>query len=186
MDTYFTTLNKLLAAGATNFVLMGVPRKYCEGHILASVSFADDSAALWRAPGNLNNVANVKANCTQWNDVLKRRTATFNSNHPRVKATFIDIQPFFNQVLDDPTAYGAQDSTCYNQDGHSCCWQDGVHPSLAIHRVVGAGIQNLLYSDGFFPKSSSTALPAPISVIESLPLPGPNPRQALFDAELIS
>ena len=131
-------------------------------------------------------LADVNAKAQSWNSILSSRTQLFNSKHPRAKAAFLDIQPFFNTVLDNPTQYGAPDATCTNYNAVSCLWVDGLHPGQAIHKSVAAGVKALLDSSGFFGKAATTPKTNLKTFVQTTPL---DPKedayyQNLYEQEL--
>lgn len=126
-------------------------------------------------------LADVNAKAQSWNSILSSRTKLFNSKHPRAKAAFLDIQPFFNTVLDNPTQYGAPDATCMNYNGVSCLWVDGLHPGQAIHRSVAAGVKALLDASGFFGKAAAVPKTSLKTFVQTAPL---DPGKAAYYQDL--
>jgi phospholipase/lecithinase/hemolysin len=65
-------------------------------------------------------------------NVLER----FKSANSEATGQIFDTSPSFVRALDNPTAYGAPDATCVNQNGVSCLWYDTYHPGIAIHKLL--------------------------------------------------
>lgn len=57
--------------------------------------------------------------------------ANFTSSNAGVTAKLINTTIPFQTVIDDPTAYGAANATCYDDDGTTCVWWNNYHPALA-------------------------------------------------------
>ena len=77
---------------------------------------------------------------TQYNDALATNLASFlQSNHGAV-GKIVHTGAAFNKVINNPTAYGAADATCYNSDGVSCVWWNDYHPGLAVHKAVADAV----------------------------------------------
>lgn len=57
--------------------------------------------------------------------------ANFTSINSGVTAKLINTTISFQAVIDDPTAYGAANATCFDDDGTTCVWWNNYHPALA-------------------------------------------------------
>lgn len=77
---------------------------------------------------------------TEYNDMLASGLANFTSVNNGVTAKLIDTSVAFQTAIDDPTAYGAPNATCYNSDGTSCLWYNNYHPGIAINELVAEEI----------------------------------------------
>lgn len=77
---------------------------------------------------------------TAWNSLLASKAATFESNNTGSTTWVFDTQAPFNTAIADPTAYGAANATCYDDDGTTCLWYNNYHPGQAIHKLVAEGI----------------------------------------------
>lgn len=77
---------------------------------------------------------------TAYNDMLASGLANFTSVNSGVTAKIIDTSIAFQTAIDDPTAYGAPNATCYNSDGVSCLWYNDYHPGVAINELVAEEI----------------------------------------------
>src|SRR5690348_11349985 len=77
---------------------------------------------------------------TQYNNALASNLASFLQSNPGAVGKIVDTGAAFNKVINNPTAYGAADATCYNSDGVSCVWWNNYHPALAVHKVVAEAV----------------------------------------------
>lgn len=68
---------------------------------------------------------------TAYNARLARHLTHFAAAHEGVTARFVDTARAFQAAIDDPTAYGAANATCYADDGTSCLWWNDYHPGIA-------------------------------------------------------
>lgn len=55
-----------------------------------------------------------------FNGLIESNLADFTAANTGITAQIVDTAVAFNKAIDDPTAYGAPDATCYNADGVSC------------------------------------------------------------------
>jgi phospholipase/lecithinase/hemolysin len=81
---------------------------------------------------------------SNWNTLLTSKASDFQSANSDAQTWVYDTQVPFNTAIDDPTAYGAPNATCYSSDGVSCLWWNDYHPGQAIHKLVATGIANTL------------------------------------------
>lgn len=77
---------------------------------------------------------------TEYNDALASGLANFSSANSGVTAKLIDTSIPFQTAIDNPTAYGAPNATCYNSDGTSCLWYNDYHPGIAINKLVAEAV----------------------------------------------
>jgi phospholipase/lecithinase/hemolysin len=80
----------------------------------------------------------------RYNQLLGQAVTAFKGNYSGVQTWLYDTTGPFNTALNNPTAYGAKDATCYNSDGVSCLWWNDYHPGLAIHKLVAQGVAALV------------------------------------------
>lgn len=59
---------------------------------------------------------------SQYNSLVKSKAAAFKSANSGTTIWVVDTQKPFNTALNNPTAYGAPNNSCYNSDGVSCLW----------------------------------------------------------------
>jgi len=76
----------------------------------------------------------------KYNDAIATRLAAFKAANAGVVATIVDTAAPFNKALENPTAYGAPNATCYNGDGVSCLWFNDYHPGVAINKLVADAV----------------------------------------------
>jgi hypothetical protein len=67
---------------------------------------------------------------SQFNQLIVNKTSAFVAAHSGVKAIVVDTHAPFNTAINDPTAYGSKDATCYNSNGKTCLWFNDYHPGL--------------------------------------------------------
>ncbi|AEO68387.1 carbohydrate esterase family 16 protein [Thermothielavioides terrestris NRRL 8126] len=125
MDSYFGRLQVLYDAGARNFVLLSVPPINRTPLMLAESTDSQQAEATAIAA---------------YNAALTTRLAAFTSKNSGVTGKIVDTSVPFNTALDNPTAYGAPDNTCYNSDGTSCLWFNNYHPGIAINKLVAQAV----------------------------------------------
>lgn len=121
VDQYFKQVQRLYDAGGRKFVFLTVP-------------------PINRAPANLGSdewsQTTLKAAIQTYNGLITSGAAAFKAANPGVYAEVIDIFPKFDLILDNPTAYGATNSSCYNADGKTCLWWNDYHPGLVLQNGV--------------------------------------------------
>jgi phospholipase/lecithinase/hemolysin len=86
---------------------------------------------------------------TKYNNLMATYLANFKSKNSDVTATIVDTQAPFNKALDNPTAYGAPNATCYNSDGASCLWFNDYHPGIAIQDLTAQAVASALKGSFF-------------------------------------
>jgi len=121
IDQYFNQVQRLYNLGARKFVFLNVP-------------------PINRAPSNLGSdewsQTTLKAAIQTYNNLIVARTALFNAANAGAQAQAIDIFTKFDLVLDNPTVYGAANSSCWNADGKTCLWWNDYHPGLVLQNGV--------------------------------------------------
>jgi phospholipase/lecithinase/hemolysin len=80
------------------------------------------------------------ASIAKYNAALSTRLAAFTSKNSGITSKIVDTTAAFNTPLDNPTAYGSPDATCYNGDGKSCLWFNDYHPGIEINRLVAKAV----------------------------------------------
>ncbi|KAB5583628.1 hypothetical protein GE09DRAFT_1182287 [Coniochaeta sp. 2T2.1] len=125
MDRYFEQLKVVYDAGARNFVLLSVP-------------------PIDKTPMMLSQSLDARtleaAVIAEYNALLATRLAAFKAANPGVKANVVDTAVPFNKAINNPTAYGAPDATCFAADGNTCLWFNDYHPGIAINKLVAAAV----------------------------------------------
>jgi phospholipase/lecithinase/hemolysin len=150
MDTYFGRLQVLYDAGARNFVLLSVPRMFHLFFFLfvrvCGIQYWEltQLAAIYRTPAVIEQGPDAqqgeKAAIAKYNDAIATWLAAFKTKNSGVTAKVVDTTVPFNTALDNPTAYGAPDNTCFNSDGKSCLWFNDYHPGIEINRLVAKAV----------------------------------------------
>ncbi|KAK4237012.1 carbohydrate esterase [Achaetomium macrosporum] len=125
MDSYFGRLQVLYDAGGRNFVLLSVPPIYRTPVMIGQGTEAQEGE---------------KTAIDKYNRAIATRLAAFKTQNSGVTAKVVDTTVPFNTALDNPTAYGAPDNTCYNSDGKSCLWFNDYHPGIEINRLVANAV----------------------------------------------
>lgn len=119
----------LYNAGARNFLFLTVPPINKTPLVLA------ESTATQTQEG---------AAVVTYNQLLQAALDTFKKSNSGITAWVYDTTTAFNTAIDNPTAYGAPDATCYNSNGVSCLWYNNYHPGQAIHKLVATGIAGVV------------------------------------------
>lgn len=122
---YFDQLQVTYNAGVRNFVLLSVP--------------PTDQTPLMLANDAASEASLVSAIAT-YNSLLASKLATFKSQNSGTTAWIVNTSVPFYQAINNPTAYGAPDATCYNSDGTSCLWFNNYHPGVAIQQLVAEAV----------------------------------------------
>lgn len=121
VDQYFKQVQRLYDAGARKFVFLTVP-------------------PINRAPANMGSdewsQTTLKAAIQTYNGLVVAGKNAFKAANAGVYAEVVDIFPKFDLILDNPTTYGAVNSSCYDADGKTCLWWNDYHPGLAIQNGV--------------------------------------------------
>ncbi|KAF4457697.1 cellulose-binding GDSL lipase acylhydrolase [Fusarium albosuccineum] len=131
---YFELLKTLYDTGLRQFVLLSVP--------------PTDLSPMMLQQGSESRALLVKS-IELYNSHLTSKLNAFKAANSGVKATIVDTSVAFNKAINNPTAYGSPDATCYNSDGVSCLWFNDYHPGVAINKLVAEEVANKLESSGF-------------------------------------
>ncbi|KAL9088124.1 MAG: hypothetical protein Q9159_003242 [Coniocarpon cinnabarinum] len=133
---YFDQLDLLYQAGARDYLILTVPPV--------------DRAPVAIAKG-FQSVADTMTNISAFNQVLRDEAQIFPNEHPGSRISILDTSVSFNQVLNNPSQYGAsRNATCDNSDGHTCLWSNNAHPAFAIHQALGQAVYDQLNDLGFW------------------------------------
>lgn len=122
VSRYFELLKIMYNAGLRKFVLLSVPRKFID-RICAGIS-TDSVLATQLTPtmikqGPDSNAMLVKS-INLYNSKIASKLQAFEQANSGVKAVIVDTSVSFNKAIKNPTAYGAPDATCFNNNGKSC------------------------------------------------------------------
>ncbi|KAK9781225.1 hypothetical protein SCAR479_05046 [Seiridium cardinale] len=122
---YFDLLQITYDAGARNFVLLSVPPTNETPLMLAN---------------DASSEAELVNTIQTYNDLLASKLATFESDNSGVTGWIVNTSVPFYKAINNPTAYGAPNATCYNSDGVSCLWFNDYHPGIAIQGLVAEAV----------------------------------------------
>ena len=138
LRSLFQSIDQLYDAGARNFIFLSVPpfeRSPWGNHSCPPVEA--NSAGVIREPERLHEyVADWNFNLPQVVDHWKRK-------HRDVRTAAYDTTYVFAEALDDPTRHGFRNATEVCGDG-GCIWNDDLHPSFALHRLLAARLASWL------------------------------------------
>jgi phospholipase/lecithinase/hemolysin len=104
---YFEEVQILYNAGGRNFVFLTVPPIQYTPMVVAQGTSVQ---------------ATEGAAVATYNNLLSSALASFKSANSGVNAYLYDTTTPFMTAINDPTAYGAPNATCFNADGVSCLW----------------------------------------------------------------
>ncbi|KAK9772083.1 hypothetical protein AB5N19_11705 [Seiridium cardinale] len=127
IEQYFDQVQQVYDAGARSFVVFMVP-------------------PIQRAPSQISNETTATTTASlvnDFNDLLQAGLSEFESSNADATVWFLNTTTIFDAALDNPSAFGAADATCYNSDGTTCLWWNDLHPGLAIHRLVAEAVKNI-------------------------------------------
>ncbi|PSR77922.1 hypothetical protein BD289DRAFT_444664 [Coniella lustricola] len=141
MVVYFDQLQVLYDAGGRNFVLLSVPPT--QETPLFLTEGADVDAQLVSA-------------IDTYNAQLAVNLANFTASNAGIKANIVNTTTPFQTALDNPTAYGAANATCYDADGTTCLWYNDYHPGVAIHELVARAVATA-WQGTFFTLNGTTS-----------------------------
>ena len=79
-----------------------------------------------------------------YNNLLESAISSFKSSNSGTTTYVLDTSVPFLTAINNSTAYGAPNNSCYNSDGVSCLWWNNYHPGQAIHKLVAAAIAALV------------------------------------------
>lgn len=111
MDQYINQTQTLYDSGARKFLFLTVPP------IQLSPTVQGQGAATVTA-----EAAAVK----QYNDALQSRVAAFTAANTGAKTYVVDTTAPFLKAIENPTAYGANNATCFDESGTKCLWWNDV------------------------------------------------------------
>lgn len=142
---YFELLQVTYDAGARNFVLLSVPRRCSLNNqfllkwFVLTTPEAIDQTPLMLANDAASEASLVTALAT-YNDFLASKLTTFTAENSGVSSWIVNTSIPFYEAINNPTAYGAPNNTCYDDDGVSCLWFNNYHPGIAIQGLVADAV----------------------------------------------
>lgn len=122
---YFELLQVTYDAGVRNFVLLTAPPTD-----QTPVMLENDAAS----------EASLVSAISTYNDFVSSKLDTFKSSNSDVSAWLVNTSVPFYEAINNPTAFGAPNATCYNADGVSCLWFNDYHPGVAIQGLVAKAV----------------------------------------------
>ncbi|KAI0167653.1 hypothetical protein BJ166DRAFT_520377 [Pestalotiopsis sp. NC0098] len=122
---YFELLQVTYDAGVRNFVLLTAPP-------------TDQTPVMLE--NDASSEASLVSAISTYNDFVSSKLDTFKSSNSDVSAWLVNTSVPFYEAIDNPTAYGALNATCYNADGVSCLWFNDYHPGVAIQGLVAKAV----------------------------------------------
>jgi phospholipase/lecithinase/hemolysin len=126
---YISQVQILYNAGARNFLILTVP--------------PIQDTPLVSAEGTATQTQEGAAVVT-YNNLLESAISSFKGSNSGTTTYVLDTSVPFLTAINNPTAYGAPNNSCYNSDGVSCLWWNNYHPGQAIHKLVAAAIAALV------------------------------------------
>lgn len=100
----------------------------------------------WYSGHNDEGVRNL---INEWNALLNEFTIVFRQRYANlVTALVYDTHALFTEVLNEPEKWGFKDnlSKCHDWE---CIWDDDLHPTFAMHKVVAKDLAAFLISGGW-------------------------------------
>ncbi|KAK7056874.1 hypothetical protein VNI00_002591 [Paramarasmius palmivorus] len=99
-----------------------------------------------RAPSRVRNAteaALAKEHIKLYNVALANHTRAFASRNPDAVVMTFDANAWFNEVLDDPAAFGFTNVTgfCTCEDPSGYFWYNTGHPTEQVHRLLADAIK---------------------------------------------
>lgn len=122
---YFELLQVTYDAGVRNFVLLTAPP-------------TDQTPVMLE--NDASSEASLVSAIATYNDFVSSKLDTFKSSNSDVSAWLVNTSVPFYEAINNPTAYGAPNATCYNADGVSCLWFNDYHPGVAIQGLVAKAV----------------------------------------------
>ncbi|MCJ1313573.1 hypothetical protein MMC25_007252 [Agyrium rufum] len=125
---YLAQVQVLYNAGGRQFLLLTVPPTQRSPMVLAEGTSTENA---WGAA------------ILQFNAAIQSSVSAFQKANPAATVYVYDTQVPFNTALDNPTAYGAPNNSCFDAGGSICLWWNNYHPGLAIQNLVAKGVAAL-------------------------------------------
>ena len=135
VTNYFQQVEILYSYGARRIVVFTVP------------PIGRTTLLTVETPSEAPYINNAVAN---FNSILLQQATSFQQAHADVNLRTVDTASVFNPILDNPTANGAPDNTCFDSSGTACLWFNDFHPGLVIQTAVGHAAYGALQSEGFY------------------------------------
>ena len=143
LQKLFQLQEELYHVGARNFLFIDVPPIHrspageSKRLLLQRFQFHTSSVAEHRATS-----PNITMSYDNWNANLHRCARKFHSNHPDATILMFSSWDTFNNVLDDPEAYGFSHEDRRKFAGK--IWVDHLHPSSRMHEIIAKDVERFL------------------------------------------
>lgn len=111
MTQYINQTQTLYNSGARNFLFLGVPPIQYTPTVQAAGTYSIDGEA---------------AAVSQYNAALSARVAAFAAANAGAKTWILNTTTPFMTAINNPTAYGAPNATCFDASGIACLWWNDV------------------------------------------------------------
>ena len=121
MTQYINQTQTLYNSGARKFLFLTVPP------IQLTPSVASSGAS---------NQALEAAAIAQYNQALTAKVAAFKAANAGVTTYVLNTTTPFMTAINNPTAYGAPNASCYDASGTACLWWNDVSYSLSLELCV--------------------------------------------------
>ncbi|KAJ7339034.1 hypothetical protein DFH08DRAFT_249397 [Mycena albidolilacea] len=133
LAAYFVLVQKLVVAGARNFLFINVP--------------PIDRSPLMLAQSTASQ-ALEKTVIAGFNTKLVAKIASFKANNTGVTSWLWDSNAAFTTILNAPTQFGFVDAVGFGNTGDF--WGNNYHPSSAAHQIFAKQISTLLAGTPWF------------------------------------
>ncbi|KAJ6468521.1 hypothetical protein C8R47DRAFT_805640 [Mycena vitilis] len=133
LNAYFALVQKLVGAGARNFLFINVPP-------------IDRSPLMLAQPAA--SQALEKSVIAGFNTKLAAKISSFEANNTGVTTWLWDSNAAFTTILNAPTQFGFVDAVSYGNTGDF--WGNNYHPATAAHQIFAKQISTLLAGTPWF------------------------------------
>jgi phospholipase/lecithinase/hemolysin len=88
---------------------------------------------------------NLQYRIAEWNSQLRKYAKAFHERHCSISFKIYNANGQLTDILDHPEKYGFKDewAICHEQE---CIWNDGIHPTFAVHKLWAEDLTNFLKS----------------------------------------
>ena len=116
LDRYFDQVQILYNAGVRKFLFLSVPP------IEKTPTMLQQSASSQQGEANAT---------ITYNNLIVSKASAFKSANKGVTTYYLNTSKPFNTAINNPTAYGAPNASCYDSSGTACLWWNDA--SLLSH-----------------------------------------------------
>jgi phospholipase/lecithinase/hemolysin len=93
-----------------------------------------------------HNSEGYRARVREWNSRLTNHTIAFRTAHPDTNVAIYNAAALFDELLDDPSAFGFRNAQDHHPTDQDVMWFDTLHPSCSVHELlakdIGAALGN--------------------------------------------